>query len=190
MNIEIGTKFTTCFLSFQTVGFHATSLNSTTEIEKNGIYPSKVFRFSEHEEIISIANEIQIDVSHYKQWLEMRSVTFTREFEAAIAHIKQGSASGGQGLGNMVHVLNEIKEKGNESQKIASEKYLSMVQGKRNSAPIIYAVDLSHLGSRLVIDQRAPLYQLYWRPNCELPPSEKLITPAHLISKLEVTACA
>jgi hypothetical protein len=187
MKIEYGTKFTTSFSNYQPIGFHASSTKASPEIEKNGIYPSKVFGYSEHEKIISIANEIRIDAEYYKHWLEMRSVTFTREFASAMSHIRQGSAGGGQGLGNMVNVLNEIKLMGNEYQKNVAETYLSKIQLLRSSSPVIYAVDLSHLGPRLVMDQHQPLYQLYWQPDCNLPPSEQLITPAHLISKLEVT---
>lgn len=185
MKTEKGKEFTTGFFTYATIGFHATSESASVDIEKNGFSPNKIFRSNEHDEVMRIANELKINAYMYSQWLEMRSVTFAREFNSTVEHILKGSASGGQGLENMIEVLIEIKEKGNETQKATAEKYLEKIDEIKISAPVIYAVDLSHLGKRLVSDKKQPLYHIYWQPSCELPPSEQLVTNVHLIAKLE-----
>lgn len=186
MIIEAGSKFNTSFINYKKIGFHATSIGSSSEIEEYGIYPHKIYDLSVHNELISIAIKLEIDVLSYIEWLGMRSVTFTKSFEFAWNHVIQGSAAGGQGLINMMPVLQEIKSKGDITQQSIASSYLSKLNIARSTPAVIYAVDLSHLNGRLVDKADDPLYQLYWRPDCELPPSEKLITPIHLIARLDL----
>ena len=113
MKIERNTsnQFSLSFSGYSHFGFHATSSLASSEIEKVGILPNKIFDSSDHQIIISEAFALGIDVSLYQEWLQMRSITFAKNQADALAHVTQGS-SGGQGLGTMLTVLNAISSKG------------------------------------------------------------------------------
>ena len=134
---------------------------------------------------MSEAKSLQIDTSWYEQWLEMRSVTFTNNQIDALNHIKQGS-SGGQGLGNMVSVLQAIDSSGSVQQNTMANNFISRIDSIRNASSVIYAVELSKIGQRLVKDSKhAALYQIYFDKNVSLP-SVSIVTPANIIARLDI----
>lgn len=153
-------------------------------IEIKGFLPDKVFQKSVHDGIVSVAQLLNIDVNYYCKWLEMRSVTFTQEANAAVQHMVNGNA-GGQGLKNMSTVLQEIVKRGNDHQKHMASGLIEQIEAIRLSPAVVYAVDLSGLGQRLVKDLYQPLYQVYWNPDIPLPEVSE-IAPSHLIERLSI----
>jgi hypothetical protein len=187
MKIERNTsnQFSLCFSSYSHYGFHATSSLASSEIEKVGILPNKIFDPSDHQTIASEAIALGIDVSSYQQWLQMRSITFAKNQANALAHVTQGS-SGGQGLGTMLTVLNAISSQGNAAQINMVQSFINQIQNIRTASSVIYAVDLSSLGNRLVLDpNQSGLYQVYFDPNAPLP-KVSIVSPSYLIVRLDV----
>ena len=166
----------------ETFGFHGTSSLASEDIETKGFLPSKVFSESDHTSLLSMASSLSIDTSGYTEWLGMRSVTFAMQAEAAVSHVLNGS-SGGQGLQNMQAVLFKILEIGSVQQVERATVFVEKLESIRKAPPVIYAVNLSDFGQRLVNDRRQPLYQYYWDLG---PPTPKVsdIGPSRLLAKL------
>ena len=177
--------FSEDFAQFDVIGFHATSSLACTQIESAGFLPSKIFLPEEHEQILSIGGSLGVNLFSYKEWLDMRSITFTQDFNTARSHILQGN-SGGQGLFNVVNVLQEIRKIGDSQQVSIASNFLSKVDELRSSSCVIYAVDLSRLGQRLVRDKNQPgLYQVYFDPQAPLP-KVSVVDPHCIIARLDL----
>ena len=177
--------FSDNFSHVQIVGFHGTSSLACPQIESAGFLPNKIFRSDEHEQILSNARSLGISTFSYEEWLGMRSVTFTQDFNTAKSHILQGN-SGGQGLFNVVNTLQKIQEIGDSQQMSIASDFLSRVEAIRSSSCVIYAVDLSRLGQRLVRDQnQRGLYQVYFDPNAPLP-DISVVDPSCIIARLDL----
>jgi len=165
------------------VGFHGTSSLASEGIEANGFLPSKVFSESDHASLLSMASSLMIDISGYKEWLEMRSVTFTKQADAAVSHVLNGS-SGGQGLQNLQAVLLKIIELGNVQQKKIATDFVIKLKAIREAPHVIYAVNLAGFGERLVTDRHQPtLYQYFCDPGLPIPKVSD-IGPSRLLAKL------
>ena len=168
----------------ETVGFHGTSSLACKEIEANGFLPSKVFSQSDHANLFGITSSLSIDTLSYKEWFGMRSVTFAKQANDAVSHVRNGS-SGGQGLQNMQTVLQSVLELGDDQQKMVAMSLVEKLECIRKAPPVVYAVNLAGFGPRLVNDQRQPLYQYYWDPS--LPVSAVSdIGPNRLIARLNL----
>lgn len=178
-------KFSASFSGYKIIGFHATSSMSSCEIEKIGFLPNKIFDDGDHQTILSRAQFLGINTADYQQWLQMKSVTFVDNVAGALAHIQQGSA-GGQGLKNMVTVLQHVVSKGTSNDLEMANNFLSRIDAIRNAGSVIYAVDLSNIGQRLVQDKRqSTLKHIYFDPSAPLP-AESIVGPLNLIARLDV----
>jgi len=178
-------KFTTNFSSYGKIGFHATSSLATCQIEKIGFLPTKIFTTVDHQNTLAVAQALGIITTDYMQWLQMRSVTFAQNENDALSHIKNGNSSG-QGLGTMLTVLQSIVSSGSGDQLILANNYISAINNLRQSASVVYAVNLTNAGKRITTDPQQPLYHLYFDPNAPLPKTS-IVTPLDIISRLEVT---
>lgn len=112
----------------------------------------------------------------------MCSVTFAQRIQDSISHIAAGH-SGGQGLGGAEEALRAIVERGDEAERKLARSFLERIESIRNSPSVVYAVELSDLGERLVCDQRSPYYHYYWNPQSPLPAVSE-INPSRLIAQL------
>lgn len=177
-------KFAGDFSSYNKVGFHATSLSASKKIEQEGFLPNKVFTEEEHEKILTIAKKLSVDIESYSEWLNMRSVTFAIDSSSALQHIKYGN-SGGQGLKGMQQVLTSIVNTGCSQDKEIAEAFIERINKIHASQSVIYAVDLSNTGCRLVKDNHQPLYHLYFNPDEPLP-SVSIVSYSNVIEMLEV----
>jgi hypothetical protein len=93
---------------------------------------------------------------------------------------------GGQGLGTMLTVLQAIYSQGNPAQASMAQSFINQIQNVRTASSVIYAVDLSSLGARLVQDpSQSGLYKVYFDPNAPLP-KVSIVSPSHLIARLDV----
>jgi hypothetical protein len=169
---------------YDVVGFHATSSVMCAEIEQVGFLPRKIFGDNEHAQIINVARKLGLDTSSYVEWLGMRSVTFTKVMQQAADHANEGRA-GGQGLMHIEHLLAQIKDRSGEAGAEFSDQFSSRIQAIRSSPPVIYVVNLSGLGPRLVDDSRSGFLQMYWNPSADLP-QESEIGPSRLIARLSI----
>jgi hypothetical protein len=97
--------------------------------------------------------------------------------------MKSGSG-GGQGLMNMIDVLNQLVECGDDVVKVYAQDMLKKIDMARQSQPVVYAVDLSGLGPPLVV-QDAEVFQYYFNPAIPLP-AISLIDPSCLIERLDL----
>lgn len=176
--------FTVGFSGYGTVGFHATSSLATHQIEHVGFLPNKIFTPCDQQSILVATQSLTIGTADYEEWLQMRSVTFAQNESNALEHIQNGS-SGGQGLGAMLKVLQAIALSGSASHVALVNNFISTIKNIRQSASVIYAVDLSNIGSRLVKDSNQPLYHIYFDPNSPLPKAS-LVSPLNIIARLEV----
>jgi hypothetical protein len=166
---------------YENVGFHGTSVLSAEHIELNGFLPYKIFESHEHVEILEIAQKFDVDCHYYCQWLEMLSVTFTKEAIGAINHIESGSHSG-QGLANVRKVLQSIVTVGDGVYKSEANQFLSRIEMLENAQPILYVVNLSGYGKRLASDNICYYYHL----NPALPfPENSDIGPDRIIARLD-----
>lgn len=114
----------------------------------------------------------------------MRSVTFAKVLSEAVVHARQSSA-GGQGLMNVKRLLAKITERGTDADRTLAAQFNEQIQTIRNSDSVIYVVDLSNLGARLVNDRSTGFYQIFWHPDAELPKTSE-IDPSRLLAKLSV----
>ncbi|AJE98838.1 hypothetical protein [Pandoraea apista] len=169
---------------FDTVGFHGTSSLACQKIETNGFLPDKIFSDSDRDDILSTALRLEIDTSGYRQWIAMRSTTFTKQVDAAINHVRSGH-SGGQGLINVQAVLQSMQDKGTDADKEFAQRHLTTIQNIRDASRVIYAVDLSGFGKRIVDDEFRSLYQYHLNPNVPLPATGD-IGPQRLIARLDL----
>lgn len=169
---------------YEAVGFHATSSLACAEIEQVGFLPHKILSQEHHSQILSMARRLSLDTSNYAEWLGMRSVTFTKVLSEAVGHARQGSA-GGQGLMNVERLLAQITQRGTDADRTLAAQFNVQIQTVRNSDSVVYVVDLSNLGARLVDDRSSGFYQVYWNPNVELPKMSE-INPSRLLAKLSV----
>ena len=177
-------KFVTDFSMYEVIGFHGTTELACQLIEDKGFLPDKVFPELVHDDIRGAARLLDINTSDYDQWLEMRSVTFAQEAAAAINHITTGNA-GGQGLKNMAIVLEGVLRHGDDRQKSLACKHVEQIERIRQANAVVYAVNLSGLGQRLVKDPYQPFYQFYWNPNLPLPALSE-IGSSRLIERLSI----
>lgn len=166
------------------VGFHATSSILCPEIERVGFLPRKILSVEEHEKIFGLGRKLDLDISGYEQWLGMRSVTFTKVIDQAVTHAKAGKA-GGQGLMHVERLLIQIRDRGDTTGSELLKRFWSRVHEIRNAAPVVYVVNLTDLGARLVDDSSSGFFQMYWNPNAELP-TESEIGPNRLVARLSI----
>jgi hypothetical protein len=177
--------FQATYMEFDVVGFHATSSSATSQIEVHGFLPNKILSEGEHQVLLRTSLELGIDVTTYSDWLYMRSVTFSRQLQGALAHAKSGH-SARQGLHNFLSIANQIAAKGSSEQIEQARNTIAKIKELRNAPAVIYAVDLAGLGSRLVPpDEKNPHYQYYWHPEHPLPTISD-IDPTRLIARLDV----
>lgn len=169
---------------YDVVGFHATSSIMCAQIERVGLLPRKIFGDNEHAQIITVARRLGLDTSSYEEWLGMRSVTFTKVMQQAANHANEGKA-GGQGLMHIEKLLAQIKDRSGDADAEFSDQFSSRIQAIRNSPPVIYAVNLSGLGPRLVDDSSSGFLHIYWDTSSHLP-QESEIGPSRLIAKLSI----
>ena len=177
-------QFTCDFSAYDVVGFHGTSSDASARIETVGFLPDKLFSLHEHESFVSIARQLGLNLNDYLQWMEMRSATFVENSNDAVGHVLKGNC-GGQGLNNMVGLLEEIHLHGSDDQKGIARAMMERISFVRNSAAVVYAVDLSGLGPRLVKDKYRPYHHVYWDKNAPLPAVSEL-GPSRLIARLDV----
>ena len=166
------------------VGFHATSYSAACKIERVGLLPNKILSEEQHARLLGIAERLEIDTHYYLKWLQMRSVTLTKLLCEAVNHARNGRA-GGQGLMNVERVLAAIRERGSGEETDFADGVHGMVKAIRESAPVIYVVDLSCLGERLVDDNGTGFYQVFWHPEHQLP-TISVIAPDRLIARLAI----
>jgi hypothetical protein len=179
-------QFSKSFNNYPIIGFHATSSIASNKIEKEGFLPNKILDAKDHEIILSEGRALGIDVIEYEGWLEMNSITFTKQFYLAMDHLNQGSSCG-QGTSYMLEVLRSIESGACSKIRMMATNYINMINKICNASSVIYAVDLSHVGNRLVNDKHQPdLYHIYFDKDAPLP-SESLVAPTHLIARLDIT---
>ncbi len=180
------TEFSVSFSEYEVVGFHATSTYASQQIESAGFLPHKILRPDIHQRLLRAAGELGMRpqaIDSYEQWLEMRSVTFTRRSATAIHHARSGFA-GGQGLQHVRAVLAEAS-KSQQDQRLVDEvqRELDVIAKAR---PVVYAVDLSNLHERLVTAGESPEYlRVYFSPYEPLP-STSIVGPTRLIARLDL----
>lgn len=67
-----------------------------------------------------------------------------------------------------------------------AHNFVNQIQNIRTASSVIYAVDLSSLGLRLVQDHlQGGLYQVYFDPSAPLP-KVSIVSPNHLLARLDV----
>lgn len=176
-----GTEFTTPTASHPQVGFHGTTSAASAVIEIHGFLPSKVFSEQEHIQILQLVKDLGWDAGSYQQWLDMRSVSFANDPKFAIHHVTQAGKAGGQGLFNVREALEFILSEGSIQSKAIAQTFRQRLDQLRAADPVIYMVDLSGLGPRLVSGNTD--YNMYWDP-CAALPNVSEIGPGRIIEKL------
>jgi hypothetical protein len=171
---------------YEVVGYHATSTRASGQIETAGFLPHKILSSDTHGRLLDAAESMglpPLTIAGYRQWLELRSVTFTKEAAAAIGHARSG-LSGGQGLQYPRAILAEAARTGSHSDLVAEvQRVLHEIDAARS---VVYAVDLSGLGQRLVqADDSAEYLRIYFHPY-EPVPSNSIVGPSRLIARLDV----
>ena len=177
-------SFAIDFSSFDKVGYHATSLHASKGIESRGLYPHKLLSSDLHDRLIAAAYATGLETSlihSYKAWLKVNSVTFASRYEDAHKHALDGHA-GGQGL---VHINRAIERAKSDSRftELASEVegYLNVIA---RSNAVIYAVDLSDLGERLVeATGEQHRFRIHFPPD-DMSPEVSVVGPNRLIARL------
>lgn len=167
---------------YDKIGFHTTSSDACDAIEQVGFLPHKILEANEHDRLLRIAQDLELETVSYEQWLAMRSVTFTKTRDEVLAHVQSGNA-GGQGLFNIDRLLAEVGDVGAGSDATFVASIKAKLQSRRDSDPIIYVVDLSGLGPRLVNKPPGDFYQYFWDREADLPAASE-IDPSRLIAKL------
>lgn len=173
--------FKTNFSSFGIVGFHGTSILADKDIQAYGFLPKKVFTHSEHQIILDIGSSLNIWLSGYSEWLEMKSVSFANKPEGAIFQMKK--FNGGQGLNGMSDVLNKIVLQGSDDQANIAKGYLEKISVLKTSQPVVYAVDLSQFDKRISRDFSTYHYQ--FDPSQSIP-LQSPISPSLIIERLDL----
>jgi hypothetical protein len=168
--------------TYGTTGFHSTASTACDAIEQVGFLPHKILDADEHERLLDIADGLELDAGFYEQWLAMRSVTFTKTIDEALTHVHSGKA-GGQGLINIDRLLVDIGTISNESDATFIDSIQARLQSIRDADPVIYVIDLSGLGQRLVDKPPGDFYQFFCDPEADLPAVSE-IDPSRLIAKL------
>ena len=179
------TTFTTQFADYEVVGFHAASAFASRNIERVGLLPHKILDDATHNRLLKAAEEMGFPVhvmGGYAEWLGMKSVTFTKAPDAAIEHAKSGK-SGGQGLYHVSAILAKAAAVSEHEQLVAEVQ--EQLERIKSSTSIVYAVDLSGLGDRLVqAADCADYYRVHWPPSASLP-SKSVVGPERLIARLD-----
>lgn len=170
--------------NYEVVAFHATSITACKKIEQIGFVPSKIISEVEHEQILCMARYLNLNTFSYTEWLEMRSVTFTKLLEQAVSHVRNGWA-GGQGLIQVKRLLDQILDSGEERYALLANELLQKIRNILESESVIYVVDLSGLEERVVDDKKSGFFQFYWDPEKPLPKISE-IDPSRLIARLTV----
>lgn len=175
------TTFQTDFAQYGKVGFHCTSIMATQRIEANGLLPDKVFPASIHNQLTTLGKHYGIYTSGYEEWLNMRSVSFGMNANVAIAQMNNGHV-GGQGLFQMENVLNAILPVGTAQEIAFAQENLTKIATIRASQPVIYAVELTPLGNRVVTDLMNVAH-VYFNPAVPLPTMSDIL-PSYIIERL------
>ncbi|BFI96228.1 MAG: hypothetical protein RSP_17380 [Rhodanobacter sp.] len=167
------------------VGFHGTTSAASAVIETQGFLPNKVFSAHEHTQILELARALGWNTGSYQQWLDMRSVSFAKDPLFAIHHVTNAGNAGGQGLYNVRDALAFILNNGSDESRAVAQAFQQKLAQLRAAAPVIYMVDLSNLGPRLVPSEVD--YNMYWNPEEALPAISE-IDPGRIIEKLVFAA--
>ena len=114
----------------------------------------------------------------------MRSVSFTIDGAAAIAHIRKNGGCG-QGIGTAIKLLEEVVRLGDFSQQAEAEELRSKIRCANERRAVVYAINVSNLGPRIVKDKFQPFLHFYWDPQKPLPLSSE-ITPMMLFARLDL----
>ena len=167
------------------VGFHASCTAASDQIETVGFFPHKFVDEDTHHRLLDVADQLHIrtsDEGGYRQWLGMKSVTFTKTPEAALAHADSGKA-GGQGLAHIAAIVVRAR---------LLPEHRALIQGVERtisrilqSTGVVYAVDLSKLGDRLVVSADGQFYGIYYHPDQPVP-TISVVDPARLIARLNL----
>lgn len=182
MIVTHGSAFTAPAASCSKVGYHGTSSLACAAIEAYGFLPNKVFSDHDHGQILDMVGELGWDTWSYTQWLDMRSVSFAKDSHFAINHVTNAGNAGGQGLYNVRKALAFILNNGSDESRAIAETFQQKLAQRRAASPVIYMVDLSNLGDRLV--ESGVDFNMYWNP-AEALPAISDIDPGRIIEKLE-----
>lgn len=174
-------EFTTDFSQYSMIGYHATSSTACSDIETNGFLPKKILQDSDHRKIIELAKTKNISTSEYERWLEMKSVTFAKKSSDAIAHIRQGKASG-QGIFHIEETLSEIAKSADAAEIEFIDNCKCKIKKIKDADCVVYAVDLSSLEKRI---DKTSANEYFYRLNPEIPtPQISDVKPSLIIEKL------
>lgn len=112
----------------------------------------------------------------------MKSITFTKVFQTAINHVNTGRYEG-QGVQHISTILAAA------GQLPEHEDFLDQVRQSifeiQSSRAVVYAVNLSDLGDRLVEPNYEEYYQIFWPPQKNIPP-RSIVGPERLIARLNL----
>jgi hypothetical protein len=134
-----------------------------------------------HLDLLAVAQALSIDSNSYRDWLKMRSVTFSRDPNVAVTHALR--FCGGQGLMNLQSVASVVIANGDVKRTILAKEIIAQIARFRDSQPVVYAVNLSGLGDRLV--NEGAIYQFYIDPRKPLPEASE-IGPRRLLARLNI----
>lgn len=183
------------FLQFQgtlcqRIAYHSTNLLAGTAIEESGFLPNKIFLDCDHQRFTQLAQRYGVwDLKpkcsslslgfQYENWLSMRSVTFTKCPQKAIAHIKDGHSSG-QGLTRLKLIIDPLLKR------VCDKKERDFLEGLnkkiceiQKAKPVTYIVDLSNLN----LDEKDPnLFHYRFNFNGK-PPEKSVVEPDRILMK-------
>ena len=171
--------------SFSIVGFHATSSEAARNIQRVGCLPDKLLSQHELNDLLNLARELSIDtqgMGGFEEWLAMKSVTFTKDFDDALNHVNAGRFKG-QGRQHILEILDKAADLTDLPPRLAQIR--QALSASPTIHPVIYAVDLSNLGQRLIEPRYNSYYQIFWRPGAPLP-SLSIVGPERLIARLDL----
>lgn len=172
--------------AYDVVGYHATSALASRDIEVYGFVPHKVLSDDTHELLVKAAVDVGMPAQAtlgYRQWLEMRSVTFTKSPQPALAHARSGFA-GGQGLKNVKGIVAAIQRSSKFASLVAEVQ--QQIDEIESAGAVVYAINLSGLGSRLVqADDCADYLRVYFNPLFPVP-KVSVVGPDRLIARLDL----
>lgn len=179
--------FRTDFSGYEVVGFHATSMAACSAIETVGFLPHKVLGEDVHRNLLAAAKNLRLSptlIRSYEEWLGLRSVTFTKKQDGAINHALSGRF-GGQGLQHIKAILGAGKTSPTHQQLVADvQQELDRIS---QTGPVVYAVDLSNLGVRLVeADDDRDYLRIHFNPYEPLP-TTSIVGPDRLIARLKLS---
>ncbi len=134
--------------SVDSIGYHGTSSYYSSDIDKNGFLLTKPLPPADLKRLVSIADKYREDGGDVRDFINLKSISFTPVSELALFYVRPESF-GGQGLLHVTRLIEQLFQRYADQLTADETAHLTAMRGCmeliRQAQPVIYGVDIKLL---------------------------------------------